>query len=379
MSLVLLFTFSCIPKDFTTAPTMAPGANIHMRNTFDSDPSMHIGKFLPNDESILDESQGQQLACSVHVQHRYIEASGVRYSEWASITAEAAIRMGFPMIATATGSGSSNQMVHVEYDLTGKIVAEVKDPVAFSKCCETNPKQCTSNYIGEFLQGTGRITAAHDTTADAFGHMTIPKLMVGSNGGYESEWGRSVEFNKPTYFAFKSARSPLLSVTENNCGDWLNTPPTSDEGVYIVGTSRLLSSEKSARYWAQQDAWIQAQAIIGAKVSALEIQSVELQAAIQSGKVMTHAQIQQHISDEARRDKVIEQLRLEMGETLAQSQSQKWCVSIDESKKSPKYKAAVLLYIPYLKNKLPFVMKGEGPLLHEALETVTESINNEGR
>ena len=90
------------------ANSLAPSPNVFLRNSFDTDPSTYLGRFIPEGLEALDESAGMSLACSEHISWRYVEGGGVKYTEFLQASSEASARLGVPVFASAKGKGSSN-------------------------------------------------------------------------------------------------------------------------------------------------------------------------------------------------------------------------------------------------------------------------------
>ncbi len=246
----------------------APMSNVFLRNTFDTDPSIYLGRFVPRDAADLDEGTAMPLTCSQHVKYRFIEGGGVKVIENFSVSSEIAARIGVPMVANAKGAASRNREVRVEYTLTGKMVADIVDPTAFEQCCEGSPGQCTDRFIGEFLQGTGTVYREDSSNVALSGSGTNPTNGVNGDGGASraKSWTQAIEFPNPVYFAFKVTRTPNQRTT-SSCGPWVDTPPVEDGFVFFVGTSRELKNERAARERAMWDARIKAYGSVATPVA----------------------------------------------------------------------------------------------------------------
>jgi hypothetical protein len=246
----------------------APMSNVFLRNSFDTDPSIYLGRFVPRDATDLDEGTAMPLTCSQHVKYRFIEGGGVKVTENFSVSSEIAARIGVPMVADAKGSASRNREVRVEYTLTGKMVADIVDPAAFEQCCEGNPDQCTDRFIGEFLQGTGTVYREDSSAVALSGSGTNPTNGVNGDGGASrtKAWTQAIEFPNPVYFAFKVTKTPNNRTT-SSCGPWVDTPPVEDGFVFFVGTSRELKTERTARERALWDARFKAYGSVAAPVA----------------------------------------------------------------------------------------------------------------
>jgi hypothetical protein len=242
-------------------PSAAPSSNVYLRNSFDTDPSIYLGRFIPRNATDLDEGSAMPLSCTQHVTHRFIEGGGVKITETMSVSTEVAARIGVPVVASATGSGSRTGEVKVEYVLTGKMVAEVADPAAFNECCKAQPDQCTDRFVGEFLQGTGAVYREEARSVDVGAKGTDPSSGVSGAGAvsHDKQWTQAIEFPNPVYFAFKVTQTPNNRAT-SSCGAWVDNPPYEPGFVYVVGMSRDKKNERAAREGATRDAKMKAYA-----------------------------------------------------------------------------------------------------------------------
>ncbi len=229
-------------------PSMAPTSNVFLRNSFDTDPSVYLGRFLPRGLSDLDEGSAMPLSCSTHITYRFIEAGGVKVSETMNVSTQVAARLGVPLVAEVKGSGERRAEVRVEYTLTGKMVADIADPSAFNECCKAQPDQCTDRYIGEFLQGTGAVFREQAREADVSASGRDPNSGVSGGVGvsHQKQWAQAIEFPNPVYFAFKVTPT-IANRATSSCGDWVEKPPTEPGFVFFVGMSRESRNERQAR------------------------------------------------------------------------------------------------------------------------------------
>lgn len=243
-------------------------SNVYLRNAFDTDPSIYLGRFVPAAATELDEGSAMPLTCSAHVKYRFIEGGGVKFTEHMNVTAELAARIGVPAVASASGSAGRSREVKVEYVLTGKMVAEIPDPIAFEECCKSRPDQCTDRFIGEFLQGTGAVYRQAESHAEISGSGTNPTNGVSGSGAASrtASWTQAIEFPNPVYFAFKVTQTPNNRTT-SSCGPWVDAPPVEDGFVFFVGTSRELKNERAARERALWDARFKAYGSVAAPVA----------------------------------------------------------------------------------------------------------------
>lgn len=245
-------------------PSAAPSSNVFLRNSFDTDPSIYLGRFVPRTATDLDEGSAMPLACTQYVTHRFIEGGGVKITETMSVSTEVAARIGVPVVASAQGSGSRTGEVKVEYTLTGKMVADVTDPAAFNECCKSQPDQCTDRFIGEFLQGTGTVYREEARSVDVAGKGTDPQSGVSGQAAvsHDKQWSQAIEFPNPVYFAFKVTQTPNNRAT-SSCGAWVDNPPVEPGSVFFVGMSRDKKTERAARDGATRTAKFEALKSIG--------------------------------------------------------------------------------------------------------------------
>ncbi len=229
------------------ATSISSANRVFLRNSFDTDPSSYIGRFVPRGEQDLDETAAMQLTCSQHVSYKFVEAGGVEYSETMAVSSEVAAKIGVPLVANGKASASKTTTVEVKYKLTGKMIGNIDDPGAFAECCKSQPDQCTDRYVGEFLQGTGSVFQSNSTNLAAGGQGRSPQGVEGEgSASHDESVERVVEFDDPVYFAFKLTETPYTRAT-SACGSWVDTPPTEAGHVFFVGSSRPVRSENMAR------------------------------------------------------------------------------------------------------------------------------------
>lgn len=265
LPLVLVLTGCAGHNIADQGASLVSSKSVYLRNTFDTDPSTYIGRFVPAGVTDLDESNTLILACSKHIKPRFIDGGGVAFAETVSVSTQVAARIGIPVIADASASHDAGRTARAEYVLTGKLVAEIPDPEAFAACCKAQPDQCTDRYIGEFVQGTGSLLhqAANSTKIEASG--TNPQTGVSGGGGLDrsAEWQRVAEFTNPVYFAFKVSPTAYTQGAVDTCPEWTKQVPQAEGGVYFVGRTDNARSEQSARNWALADANNQAMLAAG--------------------------------------------------------------------------------------------------------------------
>jgi hypothetical protein len=236
--------------------SLAPSSNVYLRNSFDTDPSSYIGRFVPAGATDLDETSAMPLACSKYITHRFIDGGGVRMTESFNVSTEVGARLDIPVVASGKGQGSSSRQAKVEYELTGKMVAEIADVDGFAACCKAQPDQCSDRYIGEFLEGRGAVyhEAQQSASAGASGLAPASGTSGGADFSHDTSWKRAVEFPNPVYFAFKVTLTPYTQAAVSTCPPWVTQPPVAKEGFYVVGQSGVARTEVAARNQAQNDA-----------------------------------------------------------------------------------------------------------------------------
>lgn len=247
--------------------TVVSSSTVYLRNTFDTDPSIYVGRFIPAGVTEVDESNTMVLACSKHITHRFIDGGGVDFTEDLAVSTQVALKIGIPKVGGVAGGYDAAHLARAKYKLTGKIVAEIADPEAFAACCKSQPDQCTDRFVGEFIQGAGSLhhRQARNTNVQAQG----THLQTGIDGeggvGRSAEWARVAEFPDPVYFAFKVNPTPYKQGAVNSCPSWVDNPPPSTAGVYVVGRSNDARSEQAARDNALENATAMAMQAAGVR------------------------------------------------------------------------------------------------------------------
>lgn len=247
--LALLVIAGCAHGISNQSTSVVSSSSVWLRNTYDTDPSIYVGRFVAPDVTDLDESNTMALACSKHITTRFVEGGDVEYTEDLHVNNQVALKIGMPAIASGSAGYSHQRTAQVRYTLTGKLVAEISDPEAFAACCKSQPDQCTDRFIGEFIQGTGAVyhSAARDMSLEGEG--TDPTNGLSGEGGASRsvEYQRAAEFPNPVYFAFKVNPTPYSQGLVDTCPAWVNDPPEVDGGVYVVGSADQSRSERAAR------------------------------------------------------------------------------------------------------------------------------------
>ncbi len=250
-------------KKVPPAEFVPPTTNFHLRTAFDTDPSVYLGRFVPDDAIVPDESAARKTACSRFITVRKVSGGGVEYDEIFESSSEAAMGLGIPQADLRLGGKSgTSASLRAKYTLTNKLVADISDPVAFASCCRQSPNECTNRFVGEFIEGTGSIWAAKSTSTEG----GVIKAL--ESAGFEVEarngvaWSRSRSFPQPVYFATRVTDVPAV-----DCKALVNNPPRSDNGWYFGAVSEPLPSEKVARDAAMSGAREQAVKYLGEAIA----------------------------------------------------------------------------------------------------------------
>ncbi len=278
----LLLMASCAPKQpradklrTTARGTMAgeflaaPSARgVYVRASFDTDPSLYVGRFIKDGDTDINESRAMELTCSQHITTRVVSAGGVIRDEYFMASTSVAASLGIPPVAYASAGAERGIVVRVRYTENRKMMYDIADAAAFEACCRAAPDQCTDTFIGEFIGGTGKVFYADGTRAELEGGF------VGSSGMADLEvkdgryWRASLEFPNDVYFAFRTTDNIHVGgaggagLASGRCDapdvTWDDVPPASSQGKYFVGVSKLFPDEQTARDDALRDARSQA-------------------------------------------------------------------------------------------------------------------------
>ena len=313
-------------------------ANFFLRNAFDTDPSPYLGRFVPAETSALniDDAAAMQTACSEHISYRTVGGGGVQYDEYFNASTNVAASLGIPMLSAAGFNAgaevgySGGAVVRVRYTLTNKMVATIDDPEAFAECCEEGPGRCTGLYLGEFLEGAGELFhysgAGKAVRAGAGAHGV--ELGVEVKDGVA--WSRAITFPNPVYFAFKTTTAHIEPLPEP-CGPWIDQIPQHARGMYFVGLSEIVDSERVARDQALRDARTQVIRHVGESIT--------------TGAVETRSTIGAVNDLTSRLDQ--EDFVLAAAEGVAEFvKDRAWCIEEHPTPGGVRYSAKVLAFLP---------------------------------
>jgi len=314
-------------------------SNFFMRSTIDTDPSIYLGRFVPHEGSFdVDDAMAMQTSCSQFISYRNVGGGGVQYDEYFNASKSAAAGLNAPLLDTLglnlgmTGAYSGGSVVRVRYTLTGKMVATIVDTDAFAECCEEGPGRCTGLYLGEFIEGTGEIMSYAGSASGfkAGGGAKEGTLGVEIRDGMK--WQRSVKFDNPVYFAFKTtAVPPDLYQTFEECGSWTTQLPRSNRGEYFVGLSDIVDSERIARTQAQRDARVQVVRYLGEAIQAGSIEVTSTGGAVSN------------LSSRLDQEEFIETAATGVAELV---KDRCWCIEAHPTPAGVKYEAKVLAFLP---------------------------------
>ncbi len=240
-----------------------PSSNFHVRAAFDTDPSVYLGRFIPDEAAVPDESAARKTSCSQYIDHREVGGGGVEYDEVFAATTDVALSVGVAQTDLKVGGeGGASASLRATYTMTRKLVADIADPVAFASSCRSSPDECTGRFVGEFLEGTGSIWTARSSSAEAKVLKALESvgLDVGASRGVS--WARSRTFSQPVYFAFR-----VTEVPEVDCEALVNNPPKSENGTYFGAVSDPMPTERIARDMALASAREQAVRFLGESIA----------------------------------------------------------------------------------------------------------------
>ncbi|RAL22761.1 hypothetical protein DL240_07630 [Lujinxingia litoralis] len=271
---------------------------VYLRASFDSDPSMYIGRFISPGVSPdeIDENRGVQTSCSQYITYREVNAAG-QFDEYyqSSSSVKASLGLQAPAISAAPSGDASvgnerTTNVRVRYNLKKKLVAHIEDFDAYNTCCESSADACSGQYIGEFwsgegtlFQNTGRSTDV-DVSAKGGPELGGTAYQVGGDVEIADGWAwrRAITF-EDVYFAFR-----VVDAEITGCG-WVDRPPQSDEGQYFVGISPPAATGDMARTMAMRNARTQVVQYLGEAIVSESITRASLQGYLEDEQVVATA------------------------------------------------------------------------------------------
>lgn len=239
--------------------------SIYLRVTPDGDASDIVGAFIPDETSDaeIDEAGAVRTRCSQFIKPRRVPASG-QYEEIAAASAGASGKVGVKSLARVDLGGQTAEALLVRYALIEKLQADV-DEDNLQRCCAADASQCSKRYIAGALLADGNYYAATEFSAgggaDVAALSQLPEAVpLDASVVYDADmkWERKVGF-KRQYFAFSVRRAlagglgSSSAAAANECA-WARKVPTDLDGIYFVGVSNPMPSEKLAREDAMRDA-----------------------------------------------------------------------------------------------------------------------------
>jgi hypothetical protein len=259
---VLMWTPARAGKGPPPAEFIPPTTNFHLRAAFDTDPSVYLGRFIPDGTADIDEAVARKTACSKFIAVREVGGGNVQYDEVFQASASAAIGLGVAQTDLRVGaSGSKSTSLRASYVATKKLIADIEDPVAFASCCRQSPGECSNRFVGEFLAGTGNIWWAKSSSTEASALKALQSAGFEVQASKGVTWAKARSFAEPVYFAFRVTEVPKV-----DCTTLVNTPPKSDKGIYFGAVSEPMASEKLAREMAIGSAREQAIKYLGEQI-----------------------------------------------------------------------------------------------------------------
>jgi hypothetical protein len=265
-------TFTCLalfacgasttpPAVATSSTLVQPARNIHLRVSFDDDPTTYLGRFIPDNvaETEVDDSNAVVTRCSQFIKAKVV-TSNQEMDEVMYASRKASGALGVAMVAKVSASHEDSNALRVKYVIAKKMQSDV-DAAGLDRCCHDQPDQCSKRYIGEFVMGSGQVyqQAGNDTQGSAGGstHGVAADVEIKDSVA----WKR-VSIFKDTYFAFQSgsgmgqlaAAVPVSTgAGADDCG-WCDTLPSSLDGKFFCGVSPDAPSETMSRDYAMRNA-----------------------------------------------------------------------------------------------------------------------------
>ena len=254
----------------TSARMPPPSRSIQLRAAFDKDPSVYIGRFIPDSvaDSEVDENTAMTTRCSKYIKPKYVEAQQ-QMDETMFISHKASASLGLPVVATINATSDGRDEVRVKYSLTKKIQSEI-DADELAQCCQADSSQCSRRIIGEFLLGTGDVLQSAKETDTLSADVKVPKPITASaDYGSDDGWKKKTSF-KDVYFAFLTETTSLApaagAANPADCS-WCDTIPGSLDGKYFCGVSPDTDGESAARTFALRAAREQVVQYLGQSIS----------------------------------------------------------------------------------------------------------------
>lgn len=338
------------PPEARSLVSVPASSTLHLRASFDSNPSTYLGTFLPEGlpPSELSDRSGVASQCSEYMKPR-TQAANQEQDEFLSVSKSAAASLGLPMAAgLSVGAGHDDTVtLRVHYKITEKMQVEV-DANGLARCCKADATQCKSKVVGEFLRGSGEIYAAYADQNGGRAGVATPQ--VGASIDYKSSlnWTSLSKFND-TYFAFTTRTVRDKGEDGKDCA-WCDNLPGSVDGKYFCGVSDRAPSEVAARDLAMNHARQQVVRFMG---ETLETSSSSQRSTAKG--LIDDAQF----------------MRAAAAGVAASVKDEKWCPAVEKlTTDGPRFQSRVLAYVP------------NAAIAHaavDAIQSVIEARKKEGR
>jgi hypothetical protein len=251
-----------------------PSRSIQLRAAFDKDPSLYIGRFVPDSvaPADIDENAGVVTRCSKFIKPKVVETQQ-DLDETMFVSHRASASLGFPVFASIDAASAGRDEVRVRYSLTKKIQSDI-DADGLDRCCKADPSQCSKTIIGEFVMGTGDVLQSANAANRVSTDVKTPKPMT-AQADYRSTdgWKKQTSFND-VYFAFLTQPTPLamgqVASAPNDCS-WCDSVPGSLDGTYFCGVSPDAPDEAASRTLAMRSAREQVVQYLGQSISVTSV------------------------------------------------------------------------------------------------------------
>ena len=110
------------PGTLTTIQLPEPSRAIHLRATFDKDPAVYIGRFIPDGIKAedIDENAATITSCSKFIKPRTVEANQ-NMDEMMYVSQQTKASLGIVPLANISAGQQAQQSVRVRYGIVRKI------------------------------------------------------------------------------------------------------------------------------------------------------------------------------------------------------------------------------------------------------------------
>jgi hypothetical protein len=278
-----------------------PSRAIQLRASFDTDPSVYVGRFVPDgaSPSEIDENAGMVTRCSKFVHPKVVD-SHQEMEETMYVSHKVAVSLGIP-VAGVSASRDNGDTVRVRYTITRKVQSDI-DADGLVACCRAEPSQCTGKIIGEFLMGSGDILQTRDDSESLGGHATTPQQIQAGGTFASSSGAKKLSSFKDVYFAFLTTATPVAGgVQASDSADcsWCDKVPGSLDGTYFCGLSGDASSEAEARDQAMRNAREQVVKFLSESITVASVSQILDRALSDTSVVKTASSgIASHVKDQ---------------------------------------------------------------------------------